>query len=305
MKNKTNLNTRKRGRGATFNLYVLLILSLVGSSIVAVFTRKFVYSLLSFFAFFFLLIVYFVLRKKLRQAAEIKKMEDAFPDFVELMSSNLRAGMTIDRALLLSSRKEFAPLDKEILNVGKSIVAGKEISEALIEMADRIGSEKIRKTISLINSGIKAGGNLSVLLEQTAVHMRDRNFVEKRAASNVLMYVIFIFFAVAVGAPLLFGLSSVLVGVLSSLLKDIPTEQAAVNLPFTITKINISPDFVVYFAAIFIVVLDILASMILGLVGKGNEKDGLKYTLPLIAISLTVFFVSRAFLLNYFSTFFG
>lgn len=288
------------------NMYAIIVVSLVCAAGIAFVVHSIIVMIVSFFIFLVLFSVYVVLRKKMKRDAEIHKMENAFPDFIELMSSNLRAGMTIDRALLTSSRKEFAPLDKEILNLGKSIMTGVDISAALLEMSQRIGSEKIRKIVLLIDSGIKAGGNLSVLLEQTATHMREREFVEKRAASNVLMYVIFIFFAVAIGAPLLFSLSSVLVEILTKLLSGLPaTQQSSLSLPFAITSINISVNFVIYFAAIFLTVIDILASLILGLVSKGNEKDGVRYMLPLIGVSLSVFFVSRIFLLKYFGSFVG
>ena len=74
-------------------------------------------------------------------------------------------------------------------------------------MSDRIDSEKISKVITLIISGLKAGGNISDLLEQTSKNMKEKEIIEKKAASSILMYVIFIFFAVGIGAPLLFGLS--------------------------------------------------------------------------------------------------
>jgi len=261
--------------------------------------------LISIIAFFLLVEFYFSIRKRLKRAADIKKMEDSFPDFIELMSSNLRAGMTIDKALILSSRKEFAPLDKEILSLGKDIITGREVSRALKDMADRIGSEKIHKTVNLIISGIRSGGNLSILLEETATNMRERNYVEKRAASNVLMYVIFIFFAVSIGAPLLFGLSSVLVEILTKILSSFPeTQTANTGLPFSITKINITVNFIIYFAMSFLVVIDFLASLVLGLVSKGQEREGFKYTIPLIVMSLSVFFITRFAILRYFTTFF-
>jgi len=248
----------------------------------------------------------FIVREKLQRSYEVKKMEDVFPDFIELMASNLRAGMTIDKSLLLSSRKEFSPLDKEIILLGKNILTGKEIGEAMIEMARRTHSDKIIKTISIIISGIRSGGNLAILLEETAINMRERNFVEKRAASNVLMYLIFIFFAVGVGAPVLFSLSSVLVQVLSSLLKNIPSMQTtAVSLPFTLTSVNISETFVVYFSLTFVVGMDILASLLLGLVGKGEAKQGLKYTVPIILLAMGVFFLVRIFLTKYFAGIIG
>ncbi|MCK5493471.1 MAG: hypothetical protein KAJ14_10215, partial [Candidatus Omnitrophica bacterium] len=55
----------------------------------------------------------------LKKSDRIKKIEGIFPDFLQLVASNLRAGMTVDRAMLLSSRPEFAPLDEEIFRAGK------------------------------------------------------------------------------------------------------------------------------------------------------------------------------------------
>ena len=213
---------------------------------------------------------FFIIRAKLHETEEIKKMEAAFPDFLELMASNLRAGMTIDRALLLSSREEFAPLDKEILQLVKDLVTEKEIDRALNDMALRVHSEKIKKTLALLITGIRSGGNVATLLQDTATNLRERGFVEKRAASNVLMYVIFIFFAVAVGAPLLFGLSSVLVETLTHILESIPPIEANVKVPFALSQINISVTFITYFALIFMIVTDVLGSLVLGAVSKGD-----------------------------------
>jgi hypothetical protein len=253
-----------------------------------------------------LIFVYFILKKKMKKYGDLKRMEDSFPDFISLMASNLRAGVTVDKALFMSSRKEFAPLDEHINSLGKDIMTGKDINDALMVMSSRINSEEIRKTILLIISGIKSGGNLSVLLEQVASNMRERNFVKKRAASNVLMYVIFIFTAVAFGAPILFGLSSVLVGVLTQIVSDLPSEQISnINIPFVLTEISISVSFILYFSVVFIIATDVFASMILGLVSKGQEREGAKYIIPLILISLTVFFVSRLILQQYFPSFLG
>ncbi len=288
------------------NIIINAIVFAIIISIITYFLKKnLASSIIAFFVVILFISAYFFIRKNLKKSADLKKMEEVFPDFIELMSSNLRAGMTIDQALLLSSRKEFSPLDSEITRVGKDITTGKDIKIALQEMGKRINSEKIKKTINLIISGIKSGGNLSVLLEQTAVSMRERNFVEKRAASNVLMYVIFIFFATAIGSPVLFALSSVLVEVLTSIVSTIPNTETTIALPLTLRNISISITFIKYFSLAFLIVTNILASMIIGLVNKGEEKAGLSYILPLIIISTTIFFVIRSVFSTYFSGLFG
>lgn len=285
--------------------FMLIFFALLFASITFFIKESFILSLIVFVLLIFLFVIYKILKRKLEESGRIKKMEDTFPDFLQLVSSNLRAGMTIDRALILSAREEFAPLDKEIKAVGKDIVTGKELSVSLNEMAERTNSEKIKKTVGLIIRGLRSGGNLSILLEQISENMRERDFIEKKASSNVLMYVIFIFFAVAVGAPVLFGLSSIMVEVLTDLVSGMPDMGDSVETAFTMKEVNISVDFVVYFSVFFMIAIDILASLILGLVNKGREKEGIKYMLPLIVISLTIFFIIRIFLSGFFKGFFG
>ncbi len=298
---------RKREEKGKYKKWLILagLIGIVISSVLIFFSGNWILGLVIFIGLIVLTWLYLYFSAALKESARISKMEEVFPDFLQLMASNLRAGMTIDRAMLLSARKEFDPLDKEITETGKDIATGRKIKEALLDMADRIGSNKIEKTILLIISGIEAGGNLAVLIEQTASGMRERGFVEKKAASSVLMYVIFIFVAVAAGAPLLFSLSGVLVGVMTDLLVGVPDmSNAAINLPFSMTGVGISVSFVVWFSVVFILAIDVLASLVLGLVAKGEEKQGLKYLPFLVVISMIVYFLTRVVLQNFMSGFF-
>ena len=112
------------------------------------------------------------------------------------MASNLKSGLTVDRALLMSARPEFGPFEEELNIVGKEITIGKELDVALTNMTKRIKSDKLEKTIALIVSGLRSGGRLSSLLEQTAENLRRQKLVEDKVRSNVLMYLIFIFVAI-------------------------------------------------------------------------------------------------------------
>lgn len=229
--------------------------------------------------------------EKLKEAARIRKIEGIFPDFLSLVSSNLRAGMTVDRAMLLSSRPEFDPLDKEILQTGKDISTGKPVELALNDMGKRINSEKINKTLIIILSGIKAGGDLAVLLEETSQTMRQKEFIEKKAASQVLMYTIFIFLAVSIFSPGLFSLSGVLVETMSELMVDVDTSSMPQSIPISFSAVSISTNFIFYFSLFFIIVMDVMASLVLGLVGKGNEKEGLRFLPVMMILSLGIFFI--------------
>ena len=131
---------------------------------------------------------------------------------------------------------------------------------------------------------------MAILLEDTSRIMRQRGVVEKKAASQVLMYVIFIFLAVSAFAPGLFSLSGVLVGTMTDMMGGVSPDSVPSDLPVSFSSISISEEFVYYFSLIFIISMNIMASLILGLVGKGSEKEGLR-TLPvMLIISLGIFF---------------
>ena len=281
------------------------IIALVICIPIGLLKKSIILSIIWFFVILTLSFIYKISKVKISYYNKIKKMENAFPDFLQLVSSNLRAGMSTDQSLLTSARKEFDPLDKEIAKLGKELMTGRDIESAMFDMGERTNSQKIKRTISLIVSGIKSGGNIATLLEETAIRTRERYFIQKRATSNVLMYLIFIFAALTVGAPGLFGLSTVLVEILTDILSTIPVTQSAASLPFTLSSIDLPISFIIYFSVVFIICIDILGAFILGLVTKGVEREGIKYILPLTSISLGVFFIIRVVLLKYFGNFFS
>ncbi|MFH2028670.1 MAG: type II secretion system F family protein [Nanoarchaeota archaeon] len=247
------------------------------------------------FVYFFLL---------LRADAKAKFVEGILPDVLQLMASNLRAGFTADKAFLLSARPEFGPFQEEINKVGKEITLGKNIDDALIDMSGKTRSEKLSKTVELIISGLRSGGELASLLEQTAKNLRQEDIVDRRIKANVMMYVIFIFSAVCFGAPLLFGLSSFVVEVLTQSFGGINT-SAAVSLPISFSESSIDIKFVVMFSTVFLITSSFLGSLVLGLIAKGKERDGLRFMPLLVGISVGFFFFIRFAIKGLIGSFFG
>lgn len=250
--------------------------------------------------------VYFWLVIRVDKKASL--VEDVMPDALQLMASNLRAGLTTERAILLASRPEFGPLQQEIDRVGKKLAVGVELSDALAGMSEKIQSKTVDKTLLLIKSGLESGGSLAPLLEQIAENLREQQMVKKRIKANILMYVIFIFVAVSAGGPMLYGLSSFLVQILTKNISqiEIPIEATStIDLPFNITKIGITEGFIITFVIVSLVFNSVFSSLILGLISKGREKDGIKYIPFILILSLAVFFLVRIILRTMFSTVFG
>ena len=251
-----------------------------------------------FFVFFFgiailingfaYLSLLFVVDKKARF------IEASLPDALQLMASNLRAGMTPERALLLSSRPEFGPLKEEIDYIGREVALGKNIGVALLDMAHRVRSRRLLRSIELINAGLGSGGSLAMLLEATAAHVREQFLVDKKIKAAITIYVIFIFSAAAIITPVLLGLSSILVEILRSSLGQIDIPQSAVaSLPIKISEINISSSFLFNYIIIYITANCFFAALLLGLIQKGKQRDGLKYFVPMILLGIPIFWLAR------------
>jgi pilus assembly protein TadC len=223
-------------------------------------------------------------------------VEKILPDALLLISSNMRSGLTPDRAIMLSAREEFGPLEKEIREVAKKAMSGVPLDEALEHIKHNIRSKMLERTISLLVEGIKSGGEFATLLEGIALDIRDLSILQSEVRASVTMYGIFILMASAFGAPLLFGVSTYLITQITEITSsiDIPAEATA-TLAFSINfgPPPVSPEFLMIFATISILMTTTFASLIMGLIRTGSEKDGIKFIPILIVIGLVIFFVTR------------
>ena len=231
-----------------------------------------------------------------------KFVEKILPDALQLIASNIRAGLTTERALIVSARPEFGPLELELKKASKRILTGTPIQDALAEIANRIQSKSLEKTIWLVNKGIGSGGQIADVLTQLSDDLREQNSLQDEIRANISIYIMLIFFAAAIGAPMMFGISSFIVQILSKQISGLqnieePVAQVSSRTPFAgLPQSNISPDFVLVFAELALLVTVIFASLTMGVINTGNEKNGFKYLPVLFIISFAAFFAIRLIL---------
>ena len=231
-------------------------------------------------------------------------VETILPDALQLMSMNLKAGLTTDKALITAARPEFGPFEKELRRGGKDIMTGKTTKEVLHGIRKRIKSDLLDRTFMLIAEGMDAGGELSDLLEQTAEDIENTKAVQREVRANVMMYVIFIFFAASIGAPIIFGISTYLLEVMQ-------TQFGRYNVPESVSGeigiklgefgVQISPDFLMLYTLLSLAITSIFGGMIIGLIKDGEEKSGIKYIPMLFGLSLIIFFAMRMFVSGMFT----
>ncbi|MBR9692200.1 type II secretion system F family protein [Candidatus Woesearchaeota archaeon] len=250
---------------------------------------------LAFFLFLALIWVGFYLFLDLRIFKRKLSMEEVLPDFLFLTATNIRSGMTADKALWFAVRPRFGVLAKEIETVAKEVMSGVELTDSLEMFADKYESDILKRSINLLVEGIKSGGEIGDLLNRIAANIQESRIMRKEMAADVTTYVIFITFAAVVAAPVLLALSSQLIMIIGSIVSkvDVP---ASGNMMFAITGISVTPGDFRIFAFTSLSITAFFSSIIVATIKKGTIKEGIKYIPLFMIVSILFFLIASAFL---------
>lgn len=231
-----------------------------------------------------------------RRAVEVDKI---LPDALQLMAANIRAGMTTDRAIWLSARPEFGPLETEIKRVSSKVLGGEPMSKALNQMNKHVDSSLLDRAVKLMIEGIRSGGEMATLLEETASDIRTAQNMKRKVKSNVTMYSMFIIFASVFGAPLLFAISLYFIEVTTELWG---AQMSQVSEGFSssigggiisMEGPQVAPAELRLFAIAAIVVTTFFGGLIIGLIQEGKATRGLKYSPLMAGGALGLFFAAK------------
>jgi len=237
-----------------------------------------------------ILVIYFYV--DLRIFLRTKKMEEMLPDFLQVVSSNLKGGLSFENALLRSINPSFSVLSNEMAEVSKKVMTGHDISEALSELGQKYDSPMLKRTIDLMISELESGGEVADLIDRIVENIRELKVLKAEISASAVAYTIFIGAIVIVIAPLLFSLSFHLLIVILSFVSRVASATSARGvLPLTITESIVDPDNFKTFSILSLVVISFFSSLIVSTVEKGNIKSGLKYIPIFLISSLVLYFV--------------
>ncbi|RMF05343.1 hypothetical protein D6764_04945 [Candidatus Woesearchaeota archaeon] len=256
-----------------------------------IWTIGFVLILLLLWMMFYLVMDLKMFRRKLA-------VEAVLPDFLQLTSANIRAGMPIDQALWYAIRPRFGILAKEIETVAKETFSGKELNAALQEFASKYDSTLLKRSISLLVEGIDAGGEIGDLLNKIALNIQETRIMKKQMAASVTTYVIFISFATLLAAPVLFALSYQLLVIIKGITGKLASTNlsSAGGLSFSISGDAVALSDFKVFAISTLIMTSFFSAVIVATIRKGSVKEGITFIPVFIVVALLVFFMAMSVL---------
>lgn len=210
-------------------------------------------------------------------------IEESVPDVFEELATSLRAGATIEQALLDLTKLQKGPLINELKIAINDMEGGYSFEESIENLIGRVDVVLAKRIFKIVIDGKKAGGELADILDAVASDSRAMSRLQRERRSKTLLYVIFIFAAGAVVAPLIFGfvtqIAEVVVNVGATVAQENPLEWPGTN-------INIF--------WLYLVIESLISGMMLAAVkGVRVWKGIVFYSLSMILTATIVFEVSK------------
>jgi tight adherence protein B len=105
---------------------------------------------------------------------------DQLDDSLQLMASSLRAGHSLLRAVDAVSTEAAAPTSEEFARIVNETRVGRDLGDALDEVAERTGSDDFRWVAQAIGIHREVGGNLAEVLDTVGHTIRERNAIRRQ-----------------------------------------------------------------------------------------------------------------------------
>ncbi|MDH7637324.1 type II secretion system F family protein [Sphingomonas oryzagri] len=115
-----------------------------------------------------------------------KRMEQQFPNTLDIFVRSLRAGHPVAAAIELITKEMQDPVGSEFGLVADEVSYGADINDALAGMAERWDMEDIRMFVVSVSVQSETGGNLAEILDNLSRVIRDRAamYMKVRALSS-------------------------------------------------------------------------------------------------------------------------
>src|SRR3954465_10221565 len=111
-----------------------------------------------------------------RQAAFADQLDDS----LQLMAGSLRAGHSLLRAVDSVSQEAAAPTSEEFSRIVNETRVGRDLNDALDEVAERMGSDDFVWVAQAIAIHREVGGNLAEVLDAVGHTIRERNAIRRQ-----------------------------------------------------------------------------------------------------------------------------
>jgi len=204
------------------------------------------------------------------------------------LTSSVRVGLSLTRALELAAGRDYGPLTAELRTLRTQLSWGVELETALRSLAQRVDTVLARRTFLLLMEAARAGGMIIDTLDTMQRYVADLQTVERerRAAMRPYVTIIYIAFLVFLGIAVLLY-TSFFVEVARLQQRLLETGPEAARLIPGLREFNISALRTIFLHISFI--QSILGGLAAGKLGEASFGAGVKHIIIMALIAFLTF----------------
>jgi pilus assembly protein TadC len=241
----------------------------------------------------FLIIMYIYFSLNIKIYNRTREIEKILPDYLQVVSSNLKGGLSFEKSLWAAINPEFGVIAKEITMVYKKVMTGNDLTDALREFTEKYDSPILKRSFDLIIGEVESGGEIAGIVDKVIDNIRKTKALKEEMSASTLSYMIFIGAIVIVIAPLLFALSYFLLSIMLGFSAQLSNMNSA-SMPMSFSADSIKPADFKIFSTLTILMVAFFASLITSLIEKGDIKGGLKYIPAFMISSVIMYYICLA-----------
>jgi flagellar protein FlaJ len=211
-----------------------------------------------------------------------KEKEEMFLLFCRNLVESVKSGTPLSRSILIVSDKEYGSLTEHTKKLASQVNLGIPVRQAFMTFSNDVNNNTISRAISLVIQAESSGGDISSILDAVVANVSQIEEIKKERSSQVYSlvvqgYIIFFIFLII----MLF----VQVKFMPLIFKSFATDTNVVKTD----SMNIMDRS--FF--ILILVQALFTGLVVGKLGEGKLKAGIKHSVVLLVISFLFLALSR------------
>ncbi len=206
----------------------------------------------------------------LKAQERVDMIEEALPDALRQIADTLKAGGTYEYALREVANAEYGPLRKEMNEILRKLEEGQNFENSIKSLYYNVDSRLVKRTTMIIIDSVAAGAGLTSILEEIAEDVRAIHRINRERKTKTVMQTIFMFTAGGIIAPIIFGFTSTIAGILTSAPASIVSEAIREASLHSIEVIQNSIQFYLFVEVFF-------TSLMISLIREGRFTKSIIY----------------------------
>ncbi len=242
-----------------------------------------------------------------------KEIEARFPEFVRNLTSSIKSGMPISRAIIYVGTADYGALTHHIRKLSHQVEWAIPVHKALGTLSTDTKNPVIERAIATVIEAEKSGGNIEDVLESVTASLISIKKIktERKAAIHSQMMQSYIIYIIFIGVmviiqnvliPYITNMQGVSfsgeVQTLESQATSTLLDKVSINLSTPRTLITTLGAWLSSFYGVFLmlsIIQGLFTGLVIGKLSEGELRAGAKHALILVSIAILVISIAQKF----------